>query len=293
MKKFISFLCAALLVCGMSIPVLAEENETELTVSVPKQHTVAIESEGGRIVAGGAVCGNTVDVERHEEQIYWILPDAGKVLESLIYNGEDVTDQVKNGVFTAPALVRDADLTAVYANAPAAPDDKTYNVGGTVSDAEGIPLPGVTVDIGGKTDVTDENGRFDLADIPSGTHTVVITDGDGNVIGHGEITIDRGDDTDLTLTADRNGNPVVKPSTDTKNISLELVIGADGSIAVKSAADITPELLGFGVQTGDKSNLLVWSVMLLILSGMLLTMLLAKRQKKVERPASSVTKKRI
>lgn len=277
MKKFIRFLCAAFLVCCMGVPVLAED-ETELTVSVPKQHTVTIESEGGRIVADGTVCGDTTEVERHKEQIYWILPDAGKVLTSLIYNGEDVTDQVKNGVFTAPALVRDATLTAVYANAPAVSDDKTYNVSGTVTDANGSPLPGVTVDIGGKTDVTDESGRFDLTDIPSGTHTVVITDGDGNVIGHGEITIGRGDDTDLTLTADENGNPVVKPSTDTKNISLELVIGADGSIAVKSAADITPKSPGSGAQTGDNSNMLMWS-MLLIFSGMLLTVLSAKRQK--------------
>lgn len=281
MKKFISFLCAALLVCGMSVPVLAED-EMELTASVPEQHTVAIESEGGRIVADGTVCGDTTEVERHKEQIYWILPDVGKVLGSLIYNGEDVTDQVNNGVFTAPALMRDATLTAVYVSAPAAQDNETYGIGGTVTDADGNPLSDVIVDIGGKTDVTDESGRFDLAAVPSGTHTVVITDGDGNIVGHGEITIGQGDDTDLTLTVDAKGNPVVKPSADTKNIRLELVIGADGSLAVKSAADITPEPGGSGPQTGDDSHLRMWSTMLLICSGMLLTLLLAKKQKKVE-----------
>ena len=110
-----------------------------------------------------------------------------------------------------------------------------------MTDADGNPLPGVTVDIGGKTGGTDENGRFDLEDIPSGTHTVVITDGGGRVVGHGKITISQGDDTELTLTVDENGSPLVKPGPDTQNIRLELVIGADGSIAVKSAVDITPE----------------------------------------------------
>lgn len=279
MKRLIGFLCAALLAGCTSVPALAEE--TELTAGVPEQHTVTIESDGGRIVADGTVCGNTMKAKRHGKQVYWILPDAGKVLESLTYNDENVTDQVKNGVFAAPALVRDAVLKAVYADAPAALDDKDYSVGGTVTDADGNLLPGVTVDIGGKTDVTDGNGHFDLADIPSGTHTVVITDGDGAVIGHGKITIVQQGNTALMLTADENGNPVVKPSADTENISLELVIGADGRIAVKSATDITPEQPDPGPQTGENGILLMWN-MLLICSGILVASLLAKKQKKVE-----------
>lgn len=280
MKKLIGFLCAALLVYGVNVPALAEG--TELTVSVPEQHMVSIESEGGRIIADGRACGDTAEVERHKEQVYWILPDAGKVLESLLYNGEDVTDQVKNGVFTAPALVRDAALTAVYADAPAPPDGKTYDISGTVTNANGSLLPGVTVEIGGKTDETDENGRFDVAAVPLGTQTVVITDGDGNVIGHGEITIGQENDTGLMLTMDENGTPLVKPGPDTENISLELVIGTDGSIAVKSAVDITPEPPDPGPQTGDDSTLLIWSIVLLICSGISPSALPAKKKTKIE-----------
>ena len=76
------------------------------------------------------------------------------MLVTLLYNGEDVTDQVTNGVFTAPSLVRDAELTAVFADAPAAPDDKTYDISGIVTDASGNPIPGATLDMGGRTDVT-------------------------------------------------------------------------------------------------------------------------------------------
>ena len=126
-----------------------------MTGSVPEQHTVAIESEGGRIVAGGTVCGDTVKAERHGEQIYWILPDAGKVLEKLIYNGEDVTGQVKNGVFSAPALARDAVLQAVYADAPAAPDDKSYGIGGSLTDADGNRLQQIYKKISNKSTNSD------------------------------------------------------------------------------------------------------------------------------------------
>ena len=175
MKKRIGYLCAVLLAGCISVPVLAAE--TELTVSVPEQHTVTIESDGGRIAADGTVCGDTVEVERHKEQAYRILPDAGKVLESLTYNGEDVTEQVKNGIFTAPALVRDAVLRAVYTDAPAAPDN---------------------------------------------------------------------------------------------------------SIAVKSDADITTEPPDPGLQTGDDSALLIWSMILLMSSAILFLLPSAKKQRKSE-----------
>ena len=111
---------------------------------------------------------------------------------------------------------------------------------------------------------------------------MVITDGGGRVVGHGEITISQGDDTELTLTVNENGSPLVKPGPDTQNIRLELVIGADGSIAVKSAVDITPEPLEPGPQTGDGSTLLIWIMILLMSSAILFLLPLAKKQRKSE-----------
>ena len=41
-------------------------------------------------------------------------------------------------------------------------------------------FPGVTVEIGDKTDVTDEDSRFEIENMPSEIHSIVITDKDGS-----------------------------------------------------------------------------------------------------------------
>lgn len=281
MKKVLSFVCSALLLFSFSVPVFAQE--TELTVNVPDRHTVTIDSDGGRIVADGKVLDGGVEIERHKEQIYRIIPDPGKKLQSLTYNGEDVTGAIKSGVFTAPRLVRDATLTAVYTDAPAAPDDKEYDIGGTVVDEDGNPLSCVTVDIGGKTDVTDEDGHFEIEDVPSGTHPVVITDKDGKIIGSEEITIGKADKENLTLTVDADGNPVVKPGKDTESIDLTLVVGKDGSVGVKDAKDTTPPPQPTGPQTGDTSNIFLWIALLFVSGAGLTGTVITKKKRKADK----------
>lgn len=279
MKKVLSFVCSVLLLFSFSIPAFAQE--TELTVNVPERHTVTIDSGGGRIVADGKVLDGSVEIERHKEQIYRIIPDPGKKLQSLTYNGEDVTGEVKNGVFTAPRLVRDAALTAVYTDALPAPDDKEYDISGIVVDEDGNPLPGVVVDIGGKTDETDKKGRFKLGNIPSGTHMVVITDKEGKVIGCGEITIDKAGKDALTLTVNENGNPIVKPRNDTKDIGLTIVVDNDGSIRIKDAKDITVHTGdGSSLTTGEANSLNLWFILMIASVGAISVILMANRRRK-------------
>lgn len=279
MKKVLSFVCSALLLFSFSVPAFAQE--TELTASVPERHTVTIDSDNGRIVADGKVLDGGVEIERHKEQIYRIIPDPGKKLQSLTYNGEDVTGAIKSGVFTAPRLVRDATLTAVYTDAPPAPDDKEYSISGTVVDEDGNPLPGVAVDIGGKTDETDKDGRFKLGNIPSGTHMVVITDKEGKVIGCGEITIDKAEKDDLTLTVNENGNPIVKPRNDTKDIGLTIVVDNDGSIRIKDTKDITVHTGdGSSPATGDAAGLNLWFILMIASAGAISVILMANRRRK-------------
>jgi len=50
----------------------------------------------------------------------------------------------------------------------------------TVESEGGNPIPGVTVEIGDKTDVTDEDSRFEIENMPSEIHSIVITDKDGS-----------------------------------------------------------------------------------------------------------------
>lgn len=274
MKKIICLLCSLFLLMSVSITAFAEE--TVLTAEVPNAHTVTVTSEGGRVALDGTVCKDTAEVERHKEQSYRIIPDAGKLIDKVLYNGEDVTAQLEKGVFTAPKLVRDAELEVVYKNAPSAPDSRKYDIGGKVEDTDGKAVSGVTIDIGNQGAVTDENGRFQLKDIPSGIHTIAITGEDGKVIGSGQITIEKADPDDLTLTADKDGNPVIHPQSDTKDIDLTLVVGEDGSITIKAAEDVTPE----PQQTGDNSSLWLWLGLLTTSAGVVFIILLTNRRKK-------------
>ena len=173
MKKVTALLLSLFLVFGMSTTALADE--VTIRTTVPERHTVNVQAEGGKIIANNQVCQGSVKIERQRVQSWWIVPDAGMVLSALYYNGEDVTAQVRAGVFTAPALTDDATLEAVFANAPSTPRDEQYDVSGTITGPDGKPVPGAAVDIGGQTGTTDENGNFTVKDVPPGTHTVTIT----------------------------------------------------------------------------------------------------------------------
>ncbi|MGN0470353.1 MAG: carboxypeptidase-like regulatory domain-containing protein [Acutalibacteraceae bacterium] len=246
-EKICGIFCILMLMLLWSVPSYAQD--MSLSLEVPKLHTVTVESTDGRIVIDGAVANKTQQLERHKEQSYRIIPDDGKRLDKLFYNGEDVTEQVKKGVFTAPALIRDSKLEAVFKDAPTVSDDKKYTISGKVVDEKGKAVPDVTVEIGSQTDAVDEIGSFILKEVPSGTHTVVITDRNGKIIGSGEITIDASIEGELILTVDSDGNPIIKPASDTTDIAITLQIDADGSVTVIDASDIT-------VRAVDDDNIL-------------------------------------
>lgn len=235
MKKGLIMLLSLMLVLSSYITAYADD--VNIGTVIPEYHTVTVESDGGKIAADGKVCGDTVQIKRHSEQAYWILPDTGKELDALYYNGEDVTAQVKNGVFIAPSLSNDAEIRAVFKDAPAVDSDKTYDISGTLTDEDGNPIPDAVVDIGGKTGKTDEDGNFTVKDVPSGTHTVIVKDENGEIIGHTQLTIGEPGSGSLTLTTDENGNYVITPGGSTKAIVLEMSIGENGVITVKSAKD--------------------------------------------------------
>lgn len=237
MKRLWAVLCSVLWMGLMCMPVMAQE--IELAVSIPSEHTVTIESTGGRIVSEGKVCGEQISVERQNSQVYTIIPDPGKVLKCLLYDGVDITEQIKNNRFTAPELVRDAVLIAEFEDAPAAPDDERYVISGSVVDQNGQKMQGVIVEIGGIMDTTDEDGNFELEGLPSGVHSVVIKDKEGNILGYVSITIDRQSDKDLVLTVDENGNPVLIPKYGTEKIYAVFMLTGDGGIRICNVEDRT------------------------------------------------------
>ena len=106
MKKVVSLLLAMVLACGMSMTALA--GEAAIRTTVPERHTVTVEADGGKVITDNKVCGDTVLIERQKEQTWWIVPDGGKELDKLYYNGEDVTGQMAGSTLTAPPLIGDA-----------------------------------------------------------------------------------------------------------------------------------------------------------------------------------------
>lgn len=229
MKKILSVLLGLVLACGLSVTAFA--GEATISTTVPQRHTVTVEADGGKVIANNKVCGDTVLIERQKEQIYWIVPNEGKELDKLYYNGEDVTAQMAGSRFTAPALIGDAALRAVFRDAAAT--EGGYTVSGSVTDENGSPVPGATVDIGGYTGTTDENGSFAIPDVPPGTHPVVITDEKGNIIATGEITVSEPAGDQPAVGEDENGSPVITPGAGHTNIALTIVVNGDGSITLE------------------------------------------------------------
>jgi hypothetical protein len=122
LKKGCAFLLSLLLLFGLSTTAYAED--AVISTTVPNNHIVTIETEGGQVTADGVICGETLAVERQKEQTYQFLPDDGKTLESVTYNGEDVTAQVVDGTFTAPAIIADSTLKVVFKDAPASENEE-------------------------------------------------------------------------------------------------------------------------------------------------------------------------
>lgn len=279
MKKLINVLCAVIMMLTVSVTAFAEE--TKLTAQVPYSHTVDIISNGGRIVLDGIISNGKVQVERHKEQTYRIIPYEGKRLQKLTYNGEDVTNQIKKGVFTASKLVRNAELEAIYTDAPASPDDRKYDISGKVTDDNGKPMSDVTIEIGGKTTVTDKNGEFNIPDVPSGTHYVVISDKSGKIIGSGELIIDKAEGKELTVKKDENDCTVIKPGDETKSIKLTANVEKYANVVFCDIQDSTPKSQQHSSQsqtqsqaqpkssspdTGDENRLII-SVVLIFICG--------------------------
>jgi len=117
--KRIFTLLFLLLACGIGVTAFAED--VTISTSVPGFHIVTVEAPGGRVIADGTVCGETVKIERQKEQTYSIEPDEGKRLVSVFYNDIDVTDQMSGSTYTAPPMIADSTLKAVFQDAPFQP----------------------------------------------------------------------------------------------------------------------------------------------------------------------------
>ena len=273
MRKIMALLlCFCLLSVG-PVTAFAQEavheeetgGNTNISVTVPDSHKITISAEHAQVLYHGQM-GENFSVERLSEPTFLIRPENGYKVARVLLNGEDVTAQVRGGYYTLESVYEEKTMT-VETEALPLNSESTHVISGNITDKDGNPVSGATVDIGGHTGVTDENGDFTISDVPDGYHPVAVTDKDGNLIGYTEIEISEGD---LAMIQNQDGSYSL---TATKNaeLRLELTITTDGRISVDDAADITKQPGDETMpQTGDTGSALLWTALLLCSGALLL-----------------------
>ena len=121
MKKITIILLAVLVFCVPCMTAYAEAPEQKgaiISAAVPASHVITFISSGGRIEDADSAVGGHEEYGRRSEQTFHIIPDNGKEIDKVLYGGEDVTTQVKDGYFTTPPLVADTTLEVIYKDAP-------------------------------------------------------------------------------------------------------------------------------------------------------------------------------
>ncbi len=118
-RLFSAFLAVMLLPAALSLPVYAAEGSMTLTTSIPCTVTLSI-GDHGAVTTGGLTYTGDASFKADPDTVltYTITPDSGCKISSVLYNGENVTESVSGGVYTAPALTGNASLTVVFAPPP-------------------------------------------------------------------------------------------------------------------------------------------------------------------------------
>ena len=294
MKKVAAMLLCFCLVSIGSVAAFAQTVSPDgaggaaISVTVPDSHTVTVSAQHAQVFFGGQ-WGESFSVERLSEPRLLIRPEDGYKVTKVTLNGEDVTSQVQGGYYTLEPVYEEKELVVETKEIPGNPDS-THDISGTVTDEDGNPIPGATVDIGGQTGVTDEDGNFTIEDVPDGYHPITITDEEGNLIGHTEVEIGEGEP---GVTPNPDGSYTLTSPEDA-GLGLGLTVTEDGKISVDSLADITPgqpsepskpsnpsEPSGDneGSHTGDNSQIGLWLILMLISAGALAILLINRRKK--------------
>lgn len=115
--KLISVALLAVLLLWMCLPAAAQSGSTTLTTRVPSHVTLQLEICGkGSVTMDGETYSKSaaISLPRHAETPFTVTPRRGYRIDSVLYNGEDVTFQLRSGIFTAPAAQADATLTVIF-----------------------------------------------------------------------------------------------------------------------------------------------------------------------------------
>ena len=120
MKKLTVMLLAVLLFCVPCMTAFAaptEQKGATISTTVPATCDITFISVGGRIEEGSNDMDGTEEFDRRSVHTFHIIPDEGKEIDKVLFGGEDVTSQVKDGYFTTPPLTTDMTLEVIYKDA--------------------------------------------------------------------------------------------------------------------------------------------------------------------------------
>ena len=115
MKKYAVFLlCLSMLTCT-AIPAFAEGEQNPTTgeatigTEVPETHDLKLTITGDVDVKVNGVDGKEFTVERLSEPVLEIKAKDGEQITKVVLNGEDVTDQLKDGKLKLPGIYEDSE----------------------------------------------------------------------------------------------------------------------------------------------------------------------------------------
>ena len=237
MKKITALLLCFLLLCTCCVTAFAAEREdeitsAEITVTVPNSHKITVTAENATVFYGGG-SGEEFIVERLSEPRLLIRAESGKVIKSVMLNGEDVTDLLHGGYLDLAPVYEDKVLTVTTEDEPAAPKD-TYTVKGKVT-LNGQPLANVDLELRStlKTAKTDENGCFTFEDVEPGKHSLTALS-ESLVIGYLSFELKEDAESDVSLLED--GTYTVSIDQSSAGVELNLVLNEQAGTIIPTGA---------------------------------------------------------
>ena len=280
MKKITALLLCFLLLCMCSVTAFAAEPEDEITttvisVTVPDSHKITVSAENAKVFYEG-VSGDSFTVERLSTPRLLIRAESGKVIKTVMLNGEDVTAELHGGYLDLAPVYEDKVLTVTTEDEPAAPKD-TYTVKGKVT-LNGQPLSEVDLELRStlKTTRTDKNGNFVFTDVELGEHSLTALSGD-KVIGYLSFTLQKDNKTDVVLLED--GTYTVSVAENGAGVELHLTLNEEKGTLTPTDAKTVEQGSPDSPQTGDNTNLFWWWL-LVVLSATCIVVLETYRRKK-------------
>ena len=280
MKKITALLLCFLTLCMCSVTAFAtepeaEETNTVISVTVPDSHKITVTADSARVFYEG-VSGDSFTVERLCTPRLLIRAESGKVIKTVMLNGEDVTAELHGGYLDLDAVYEDKEITVITEDEPVAPKD-IYTVKGKVT-LNGQPLEGVDLELRStlKTTKTDSSGNFVFADVEPGKHSLTALS-DGKVIGYLSFELKKDNKADVALLED--GTYTVSIDQNGAGVELHLVLNEEAGTLAPTEIGTIEKADPNSPQTGDNTNL-SWWWLLAVLSATCIVVLETYRRKK-------------